>query len=59
MSYLVKPKRVGVNDALGLPLPEQGLEVTEPTTHWLRAEQTGDVQITEVEAVKPSKKAKE
>jgi hypothetical protein len=59
MSYQVKPLRAGVVDASGALLAIEGLQVKEPSTHWLRAEQTGDVQITEVEPAKPPKKAKD
>jgi hypothetical protein len=59
MSYQIKPLRAGVTDAAGNLLAYGAIEVPEPTNHWLRAEQTGDVTITESEAPKASKKAKE
>jgi hypothetical protein len=58
MSYLVKPLRKGVRDSSGAEIGEP-IEVNEPSIHWLRAEQTGDVEITEMAAAKPGKKAKE
>lgn len=59
MKYLITPLREMVRDPnTATLLPAEGIVVPVLTTHWVRAEQSGDVQVSPAIEETPKGKGK-